>query len=302
MIETIEFYPIYKHNIKINENEKLTFTSSKNAYKYARSILHKRHKDVEECILKEKDAHFAMWYAKDVVKGRWKEAEEIILQDIYNVIDYSLFCIKGRWKAGEKALLNYNGSIDNSINKDDWEVYETKSRLMVAYAEKVIKGRWKKVETFIILSDRHDYIYWEKVMKRKRWKEAEKYGHFIDRIEYIKNNLEGRRSEQLEKKMLCDREYCYQAKDLIEYAVKIIKGRWIEAEPIILKYVDDTKEYYEKIMKKKWPEGELVINNHLVILKDSYEKFMYKNIPWNYNKCNKKEEKIWWKQRELRYK
>ena len=105
------------------------------AYCYAIDVIKGRWKEAEEFI--KQNPEFAYIYAKDLIKGRWIEAEEFIKQDPENAYCYAFCVIKGRWKEAEET-----------IKKDPKWAY--------SYAYYVIKGRWIEVEEVI----KKDSLWW----------------------------------------------------------------------------------------------------------------------------------------------
>ena len=78
----------------------------------------------------EKSPYSAYEYARDVIKGRWKEAEDIIKTDPRSAYYYAIDVIEGRWKEAEPFI-------------------KTDLRCAFYYAVYVIKGRWIEAEPFI---------------------------------------------------------------------------------------------------------------------------------------------------------
>jgi hypothetical protein len=72
----------------------------------------------------------ALRIAREVIKGRWPEAEHIIAQDGSYAAEYACSIIKGRWPEAEDV-----------ISKDAGGAY--------VYAYNVIKGRWHEAEEVI---------------------------------------------------------------------------------------------------------------------------------------------------------
>jgi hypothetical protein len=61
------------------------------SYLYAFRLMNERWNDLEELILEKKDARIAFLYAKDVIKGKWIEAEKFITDDdVYGML-YHIF-------------------------------------------------------------------------------------------------------------------------------------------------------------------------------------------------------------------
>ena len=64
------------------------------AYRYARDVIKGRWAEVEEVI--KTNPEYAYYYAKDVIKGRWAEGESIIKTDPEYTYLYAIDVIKGR--------------------------------------------------------------------------------------------------------------------------------------------------------------------------------------------------------------
>ena len=91
-------------------------------------------------------------YAKDVIQGRWPEAEPIIMKSPYYAYRYAYYVIKGRWPEAE-----------SSIMKDPLYIY--------FYAKDVI-GRWPEAEKHI-MKDPNIIINYARDVIKGRWPEAE---------------------------------------------------------------------------------------------------------------------------------
>ena len=77
------------------------------------------------------DPEWACWYAIDVIKDRWPEAETVIsTTDPYWAYRYAKDVIKGRWPEAETVIV-------------------TNLLWAYRYARDVIKGRWPEVEAVI---------------------------------------------------------------------------------------------------------------------------------------------------------
>ena len=141
-------------------------------------VLSKIIKQVEAAVLR--NATSTLLYARDVIKGRWKEGEKIILKNPDDAMHYARDVIKGRWKEGEKIIMT-NPSDAKSyaihIIKGRWpeaeDVIAQSGNAAMRYAALVIKGRWRKAEPYIMKSP-SAYQYALHVIKG-RWPEAEPY-------------------------------------------------------------------------------------------------------------------------------
>jgi hypothetical protein len=88
-------------------------------YKYARDILKGRWEEAEPVIVK--DSWSASQYAEDILSkdpkwtsikghenGRWPEAEPYIMKDPGSSYNYAKDVIKGRWREAEPAIMKYS--------------------------------------------------------------------------------------------------------------------------------------------------------------------------------------------------
>lgn len=72
------------------------------AYLYARDIVKGRWQDAEEAISKGASA---IQYARDVVGGRWAEAEKYIAESPRDSYIYARDVVRGRFEEGENAII-----------------------------------------------------------------------------------------------------------------------------------------------------------------------------------------------------
>lgn len=122
----------------------------------------------------------AFYYAHHVIKGRWKEAEPIILTDAKASYLYCSY-LNFRWREAEKEIVkdpllaylyaqfvikNRWRNAESSIEKDANAAY--------MYAKNILKKRWKKAEN-IIKKDPHWAYYYATDVLKDSWKEAERY-------------------------------------------------------------------------------------------------------------------------------
>ncbi len=126
-----------------------------NTYKLITENKNRYSEKLENIIKTKTDPHYAYVYARDVIKGRWKEAEEYIKTDPYWAFRYARDVIKGRWKEAEEYI-------------------KTNPQSAYFYARDVIKGRWPEAEDYIKKDPYYAYHYAKNVIKG-RWPEAEEY-------------------------------------------------------------------------------------------------------------------------------
>jgi hypothetical protein len=115
-----------------------------NYYRIEHPILSQLFKEQEKYILQSNNPKSAYEYAKTAIKGRWYEAEPIIMMHPHGAYLYA----------------------KNVIKIDPKNAY--------LQAKNVIKGRWKEAEPVIMTDQKYSYLYAKNVIKG-RWKEAEKY-------------------------------------------------------------------------------------------------------------------------------
>jgi len=149
------------------------------AYQYARNIIKGRWKEAEEFIIKNPE--WAYKYARSVIKGRWRKAEEYIMKDRCYIYKYALNIIGGRWKEAESIIkqnacdaYQYIRDIVGKRVKEVESVIMEDPQYAYLYAKNIIKGRWKEAEPYILKNLDCAYDYAEYIIK-DRWLEIEKY-------------------------------------------------------------------------------------------------------------------------------
>lgn len=98
----------------------------------------------------------AYWYSRDVIKGRWSEAEKYIITDTQWSYCYAWRVICGRWPEAEPYIMT-----DSSVA---WR-----------YTSDVIKGRWIEAEEYIMKNNPWNIIVYAVYALKHRWIEAEPY-------------------------------------------------------------------------------------------------------------------------------
>jgi hypothetical protein len=142
-----------KSGKRIPKLERLILLSHAATVMYARDVLKSRWKDAEDFIGTDGKASYV--YAKEVIKGRWTHGEKAVLSNPWMCCLYAEEVIKGRWKEAERIILACPYSEPCAI-----------------YAKTVIRGRWKQAEP-VILRDIH--AAWDYVINvvQGRWRKAE---------------------------------------------------------------------------------------------------------------------------------
>jgi hypothetical protein len=153
----------------------------------------------------------ALLYARDVINGRWKEAEPIIFTHPLRTAEYAESVIKGRCPEAEAALLA--GAEGDETNEDG----------ILRYVDFVVKGRWLEAEPRIIRMLGGQAVWYARYILKRRWTEAEP-------------------SLQTDAMPACN------------YAIDVIGGRWPEAEEAIATDEEAAEEYLVKILRHNWNE------------------------------------------------
>jgi len=135
-----------------------------------------------EAVLKHKKAaYWLYWYARDVIKDRWPEAEEYIKKDSVWAYCYAREIIKDRWLEAEKYIMKdpkHAYWYAENVIKDRWpeteEYIKKDPEWAYWYAHNIIKNRWPEAEEYIMKAPEWTYCYARNIIK-DRWPEAEKY-------------------------------------------------------------------------------------------------------------------------------
>jgi hypothetical protein len=84
----------------------------------------------------KRDSWYAYRYAKDIIRGRWPEAEPYIIKDSWYAFMYAQYVIRGRWEEAESVIIK-------------------EPRGAWLYAWYILKSRWVEAEPYIKEDD-----YW----------------------------------------------------------------------------------------------------------------------------------------------
>jgi hypothetical protein len=201
---------------------------AKLAYKYARNVIQGRWPEAEPVIVK--DAQLAYHYAKNMIQGRWPDAEPTIAKDAQWAYYYAENVIRGRWPDAEPT-----------IAKD--------AQLAYYYARNVIRGRWPDAEPTIAKDAQLAYKYARNVIQG-RWPDAEPTIAKDAQLAYYyaKNMIRGRWPDA-EPTIAKDAQLAYY------YARDVIQGRWPEAEPVIVKDAQLAYHYAKNMIQGRWPDA-----------------------------------------------
>jgi hypothetical protein len=190
---------------------------------------------LKEVTLKTNSPSLCYDYAKNVIKGRWPEAEPIIAQDPEYVPMYAKNMMNGkRWSEGEIGMLK-SDHFDRNFH-------------LCKYAQYIIKGRWPEAERLLLNG-------------KKLYRAGEYAADII-----------GGRWQLLEQEILKTPDKM-DTGQLILYCNECIGGRWSELERNMLRIIDyhtafdETNsqlnslrylayDYVKEVIKGPWPEIE----------------------------------------------
>jgi hypothetical protein len=218
------------------EGEKVIARDPQATSLYAENVLKKgeRWAEGEKTILSSKDPRLAVRYAIRNVDGRWSEAEPIIASDPSSAIEYATK--HGPWPEAEDTIasnpktarLYAMNVLGHRFPKGELAISKSPHDAL-EYAREVVKGRWKEGEEAILTDPQKVLEYADRVLN-KRWLKAE------DEILKSQNAIAA-----------------------INYARRVVGGRWPEGESIIATHPFAATVYATKIIGGRWAEGEKAI-------------------------------------------
>ena len=149
---------------------------------YAERGIKGRWPEAEPIILK--DTYAAVGYAEDIIGGRWPEAEPVILQDVDAAVGYAEDIIGGRWPEAEPVILqDVDAAVDYAtvVIGGRWpeaeDAISENPGAALRYALEVIQGRWPEVEDEIAANsdeiESYDLMLYASGCLHKRWPEVE---------------------------------------------------------------------------------------------------------------------------------
>jgi hypothetical protein len=210
--------------------------------RYAKVVLKGRWLEAEQLLIKNAPCKRLVHYASKVIGGRWPEAESRLIREapLDLLCDYLEVCVKTRWPEVESRLLAEEDSSD-----------------LVDYAAAYVRSDWPDLAWKLIREAPEGslnllYRYAVEVLGG-RWREGEKIILSPDSyvaVAYTRDFLK-RRVPKLEKRM-------WHVRLILDYAREIIKGRWPEREACILSKgsPEQIRAYAKKVIGGRWPEAE----------------------------------------------
>lgn len=199
---------------------------------------------IEQAILKRADPTNLMVYARDVVKGRWPEAETAIIKDPDTAFAYVEQIIQVRWPEAEHLFVN-------------------DASLAFPYASRVIQGRWPEAELVILRSPQYSEAYTKKFLSKDDWEQYRDQASKDPMMAVLyATNTGPRRIPELERLILTD------AKAIAEYGAKVLRTErvmnWPDGERALLALIDQdwkniaaAADYVERLPRKyRWTDLE----------------------------------------------
>jgi hypothetical protein len=129
-----------------------------------------------------------------------------------------------RWLEVEQSIIDY------ALNFSDWGF----SRSIVAYCTNLMGGRWSELEDSI-KSQTQIFLHHDRA-------------HFGLIVSYCNEVIKGR--------WVAIEQNIKDPRQITEYAYHVIKGRWQEKEPEVLKDVNSAQEYCNLVVRERWEEFE----------------------------------------------
>lgn len=256
----------YGKSAQLAYMEKIAFAYHKSGVPF--SIWPKGSKPYKKLI---KDPKAAYVYAKDIIKGRFEEAEPYIAKDAESAFYYTRLVLNPlgieRWPEAEKYIIKepaWATSYAACVLGRRWLEAEPRimkdASIIPRYVEDVIGGRWPEAEPKVVKNA--ETAYWYAKAIKERIPEAEKvlargethdgYTTFWWPIYYAIEILKPigiNRWPELERSMLKLKVDKYRAQEFFSYAVKFMGDRWPDGE----KYIVSDRYYkmkYAKFLKE----------------------------------------------------
>lgn len=148
----IDDFGMFCDNVKSPIYTKTIVKIPYRAFLHAKDVIQGRWPQAEPYILK--DANVAYQYSYKVIRARWPQAEPIIIENPYAALGYARNVINGRWPEAESVI------IKNPSCAAEYAIY-------------IIRGRWPEAEPYILSDKVCAYCYVDRVIKG-RWPKLEK--------------------------------------------------------------------------------------------------------------------------------
>lgn len=197
-----------------------------------------------------KSPEYIIRYSTDVIGGRWKDKEPLLVKSPGHALFYAQEVIKGPFPEAEKSLLESSWYFD-------YFTFATRSSRMLATQLASQFPQDMTIGEVLKLIDDGRNPEFEKKLLSSKYNQGKA-------VWYAVNVLKNRWPEMEEK-------IKKSAKWAVSYARDVIKGRWLEAEKYISKNDRYTSQYGVEVIKGKLPD---VLHNRMLAaaLKNSKNK------------------------------
>ena len=280
----------YDHIIKIDDE-----ILKQDFYQLVRKRKFNRNRDLhlEERILKSQNPLLVVFYAREVIKDRWIEGEDIIFnvpshQSIYF---YLIYLVENKIK-----------NLEDLFPKLEKSMVNFKDLMAIRYyISSVIKKRWKEGEDAIIeFKSLNDINWYSKYYIKGRWKEGEQvfleeikninfssHGHFhvIYQLSYYIDKIAKCKIDDIDKEIIKNMKYfCekYPYVNIFKYINGAHPKGWEEAEEFISLDANLSVMYAMKIIKRPF------IKAHQNIFSSKTDKRIINRYTSFLNKLSKK--------------
>jgi len=246
--------------------------------RYAREVIQGRWPDLEEFLfLASNYEHLISYMRRDIVGTRWKKLEDAVLNGTCEplirsslAVRYAIQVLEGRWRPAEPVLIQDSAHPVLSQLFDAWMSPSTLT-CPVEYALKAIGGRWRTLEGEIVSGRSVPFVgvdYAQRIRKAP-WRGLERqlavlppsvfkpicivnYGCFVRRKRWPAG-----------EKALLSHPPTHNLRDAIMmYAFAVVGRRWKKAEPLFQNSPQHLLKYADRLLKGRLPNA---LHNKMVM-------------------------------------
>ncbi len=245
---------------------------------YAREIIKGRWLELERFLFMPTNFEYLVAYMRrDIVGTRWKEMEDAILNGTCDplirsslAVRYATQVLGGRWRRAEPILIQDSAHHVLSQLFDGW-MAPSAFTCAVEYAVNVMGGRWRRLEREVVSGRSTLFVgvdYAERIRKSP-WRGLERqlkasapsalkpicianYACFVRR----------KRWPAGEKSLLSHPQTTNLLEAIIIYAFGVVGRRWRKAEPLLANSPRHLSEYADKVLKSRLPSP---LHNSMVL-------------------------------------
>ena len=242
------------------------------AANYAHNVMKRRWPEAEVYIMKQENLVFV--YLEQTVKARWPELEEFIETDTRNNDEQRMKLFKHYVAIMKKLSINVQDLINKYNITATSDLHITWSKKIInASKQLLIKADGENLPTEDWTEELKEFkhssrklVEWAIDSIGHRWIEAEPYilSDIYQAIIYAKNFFSKVGWPELETLLLREAQGSkhFHYSSLSEYAVDVLKRRWPEVEPFILKSLRAIGVYFDSpLFTNRWLEAEEVLRD-----------------------------------------